>query len=199
MKKLKDNEYIDLKDYSTFERSQMGLSYIPSDRHKHGLVLDFKISENTQLRRLWDKTLQFFGIFKIKNIKNEFNSIKDKYDVRGTKNGISQARSLSGGNQQKFIVGREMNSEHDFILILQPTRGLDVGAIQNIHQNILEERAKGKGILLISYELDEVLSLADRIVVINNGRNVLNKKAYEVDRTEIAVYMSKHNNEQGGQ
>ncbi|APJ38627.1 ABC transporter ATP-binding protein [Mycoplasmopsis pullorum] len=199
LKKLKDNEYIDLKDYSTFERSQMGLSYIPSDRHKHGLVLDFKISENTQLRRLWDKTLQFFGIFKIKNIKNEFNSIKDKYDVRGTKNGISQARSLSGGNQQKFIVGREMNSEHDFILILQPTRGLDVGAIQNIHQNILEERAKGKGILLISYELDEVLSLADRIVIINNGRNVLNKKAYEVDRTEIGVYMSKHNNEQGGQ
>ncbi|TNK91314.1 sugar ABC transporter ATP-binding protein, partial [Mycoplasmopsis pullorum] len=115
------------------------------------------------------------------------------------KNGISQARSLSGGNQQKFIVGREMNSEHDFILILQPTRGLDVGAIQNIHQNILQERAKGKGILLISYELDEVLSLADRIVVINNGRNVLNKKAYEVDRTEIGVYMSKHNNEEGGQ
>ncbi|TNK94615.1 sugar ABC transporter ATP-binding protein, partial [Mycoplasmopsis pullorum] len=95
--------------------------------------------------------------------------------------------------------GREMNSEHDFILILQPTRGLDVGAIQNIHQNILQERAKGKGILLISYELDEVLSLADRIVVINNGRNVLNKKAYEVDRTEIGVYMSKHNNEEGGQ
>ncbi|TNK93631.1 sugar ABC transporter ATP-binding protein, partial [Mycoplasmopsis pullorum] len=87
LKKLKDNEYIDLKDYSTFERSQMGLSYIPSDRHKHGLVLDFKISDNTQLRRLWDKTLQFFGIFKIKNIKNEFNLIKDKYDVRGTKNG----------------------------------------------------------------------------------------------------------------
>ncbi|WP_036464803.1 ATP-binding cassette domain-containing protein [Mycoplasmopsis sturni] len=186
----KNNDYVELNDLNVFQASQLGLSYIPSDRHKHGLALDYSIKENTVLRRLWDKKYTFFGIFKDKVIKQETLSIIDKYDVRGARNGISKSRSLSGGNQQKFIVGREMETPHDFILIVQPTRGLDVGAIKNIHERIIKEKQAGKAILLISYELDEVFALADRIAVINEGQLVTIQNADKLTRTDIGVYMA---------
>ncbi|SJZ49074.1 ATP-binding cassette domain-containing protein [Mycoplasmopsis verecunda] len=192
-----DDSFIKLNNLSVYEISKLGLSFIPSDRHKHGLVLDYSIKNNTVLRRLWDKTYQSFGIFKNKNITKENNEIIEKYDVRGARKGSSMARSLSGGNQQKFIVGREMNAPHDFILILQPTRGLDVGAIKNIHERILEEKKQGKAILLISYELDEVLALADRIAVINTGEILTVKEAKNLSRTEIGMYMA--HKEKGGE
>jgi ABC-type uncharacterized transport systems, ATPase components len=97
---------------------------------------------------------------------------------------------MSGGNQQKFIVGREIETVHDFIIVVQPTRGLDVGAINNIHSEILKEKAAGKAILLISYELDEVIALADTIAVINNGYIVTTKDAKQISRVEIGSYMS---------
>ncbi|VEU63508.1 ATP-binding cassette domain-containing protein [Mycoplasmopsis bovirhinis] len=191
------DEYLDLQNLSVYEISKLGLSFIPSDRHKHGLVLDYNIKYNTVLRRLWDSSYVKFGIFNEKAIKEETKNIINKYDVRGARNGISQARQLSGGNQQKFIVGREMNSPHDFILIVQPTRGLDVGAIKNIHEQILEEKKNGKAILLISYELDEVLALADKIAVINTGEILAVKEAKDLTRTEIGIYMAHKNEEKG--
>ncbi|WP_426461368.1 ATP-binding cassette domain-containing protein [Mycoplasma hafezii] len=186
-------EFINIADESVYDISKLGFSFIPSDRHKHGLVLDYNIKSNTVLRRLWDSNFEKFGFFKNKNVKKENDEIIEKYDVRGARRGLSMARSLSGGNQQKFIVGREMNAPHDFILIMQPTRGLDVGAIKNIHKQILDEKANGKAILLISYELDEVLALADKIAVINSGEILVVKDAKDLTRTEIGMYMAHKN------
>ncbi|VEU70148.1 ABC transporter ATP-binding protein [Mycoplasmopsis glycophila] len=186
-----DSSFIRLSDYGVYDVSKLGFSFIPSDRHKHGLVLDYNIKLNSILRRLWDKKYQKFTFLKNNNIQQETNEIIEKYDVRGARRGLSISRSLSGGNQQKFIVGREMNSPHDFILIVQPTRGLDVGAINNIHQRILAEKEAGKAILLISYELDEVLALADKIAVINSGEILMVKEAKNLTRTEIGVYMAR--------
>ncbi|MBU4690997.1 ABC transporter ATP-binding protein [Mycoplasma zalophi] len=186
----KTNELIDITHLNTLKRSKLNLSYVPTDRHAHGLVLDYNIKMNLVLRRLWDKTYQKFGIFKSKNISKITNDIIEKYDVRGTRNGISQARSLSGGNQQKFIVGREMSHDHDFIIVMQPTRGLDVGAIKNIHERLLKEKVAGKGILLISYELDEILALADTIAIVNKGSIVKQSLAKDITRQEIGLYMS---------
>ncbi|WP_322908296.1 ABC transporter ATP-binding protein [Mycoplasmopsis felis] len=191
-----ENEFINLTEHSVSNISRLGVSFIPSDRHKHGLVLDYNIKSNTILRRLWDSEFVKFAILREKSIVKENQSIIQKYDVRGARNGFSQARQLSGGNQQKFIVGREMNTPHDFILIVQPTRGLDVGAIKNIHEQILDEKTRGKAILLISYELDEVLALADKIAVINGGEILAIKETKDLTRTEIGVYMA-HKKEGG--
>ncbi|WP_084177983.1 ATP-binding cassette domain-containing protein [Mycoplasma buteonis] len=192
--KVADNDFIEISQNSVYDISKLGFSFIPSDRHKHGLVLDYNIKSNTVLRRLWDPTYVKLSILKSKAIKQENDSIIEKYDVRGARRGLSMARSLSGGNQQKFIVGREMNAPHDFILIVQPTRGLDVGAIKNIHNQILAEKQKGKAILLISYELDEVLALADKIAVINGGEILTVKEARDLTRTEIGIYMAHKGN-----
>lgn len=191
-----ENEFINLTEHGVSNISRLGVSFIPSDRHKHGLVLDYNIKSNTILRRLWDSEFVKFAILREKSIVKENQSIIQKYDVRGARNGFSQARQLSGGNQQKFIVGREMNTPHDFILIVQPTRGLDVGAIKNIHEQILDEKTQGKAILLISYELDEVLALADKIAVINGGEILAIKETKDLTRTEIGVYMA-HKKEGG--
>lgn len=191
-----ENEFINLTEHSVSNISRLGVSFIPSDRHKHGLVLDYNIKNNTILRRLWDSEFVKFAILREKSIVKENQSIIQKYDVRGARNGFSQARQLSGGNQQKFILGREMNTPHDFILIVQPTRGLDVGAIKNIHEQILDEKTQGKAILLISYELDEVLALADKIAVINGGEILAIKETKDLTRTEIGVYMA-HKKEGG--
>ncbi|RIV16639.1 ABC transporter ATP-binding protein [Mycoplasmopsis gallopavonis] len=193
-----DSKYFSISEYGVYDISKLAFSFIPSDRHKHGLVLDYNIKSNTILRRIWDTDFQKFGFFKNKKIKLENDEIIRKYDVRGARKGLSMARSLSGGNQQKFIVGREMNAPHEFILIVQPTRGLDVGAIKNIHEKILEEKKQGKAILLISYKLDEVLALADKIGVINGGEILVVKDAKDLTRTEIGVYMA-HNKQKESQ
>ncbi|WP_416738055.1 ABC transporter ATP-binding protein [Mycoplasmopsis meleagridis] len=185
-----DGEMIDITHKKVKERSKHNISYIPTDRHAHGLVLDYTIRENTILRRLWDKKYNSLGFIKNKAVNNQTSQIIDKYDVRGALLGMSMARSLSGGNQQKFIVGREMETPHDFIIVMQPTRGLDVKAITNIHGEILKEKAAGKGILLISYELDEVLALADTIAVISEGKIVASRDAKLITRKEIGDYMA---------
>ncbi len=146
------------------------INIVPGDRHKHGLVLDFSIRDNSILRLINDKYYAPLGFIKANKKEELFQSIVTNFDVRGTNHGNSLARSLSGGNQQKAIVGREMTTEHNLLVIVQPTRGLDVGAIDLIHKKILLEKQAGKAILLISYELDEILALADTIAVINDGR-----------------------------
>lgn len=185
-----NGELIDITKDKVLKRSKNGISFIPTDRHAHGLVLDYNIQENSILRRLWDKKFQTFTWIKNRSKKEFTNEIIEKYDVRGALNGYAQSRSLSGGNQQKFIVGREIETPHEFIIIMQPTRGLDVKAINNIHQQIIKEKENGKGILLISYELDEVLSLADTIGVINEGELVAIKDAKEITRSQIGEFMA---------
>lgn len=190
--KDKDGNFVsyNITKTNVYKRSKMKMSYIPADRHHHGLILDYSVADNAILRRLWDKEFQFLSIIKNKNKFAFTQKIIDKYDVRGARKGTTLARSMSGGNQQKFIVGREIETVHDFIIVVQPTRGLDVGAINNIHSEILKEKAAGKAILLISYELDEVIALADTIAVINNGYIVTTKDAKQISRVEIGSYMS---------
>ncbi|QJR44235.1 ABC transporter ATP-binding protein [Mycoplasma miroungirhinis] len=187
---VQTKEFIDITNLNIFKRSKLNLSYVPTDRHAHGLVLDYNVKMNLVLRRLWDKTYQKFGMFKNKNILNKTQKILEDYDVRGARDGVSLARSMSGGNQQKFIVGREMSHDHDLIVIMQPTRGLDVGAIKNIHEKLLKEKANGNAILLISYELDEILALADTIAIVNKGEIVKQCSVNEITRQEIGLYMS---------
>ncbi|EFF41852.1 ABC transporter ATP-binding protein [Mycoplasmopsis alligatoris] len=181
---------IDLTHASVQKKSEQGISYIPGDRHKYGLVLDYTISENAILRRLKDPLFNKYSIINLKNRNDFSNEIIEKFDVRGSREGRSKARSLSGGNQQKAIVGREMLTPHDLIIVVQPTRGLDVGAINQIHQDIIKEKENGKAILLISYELDEVLALADTIMVLSGGKiqGMANKE--NVTREQIGLWMA---------
>ncbi|ENY53962.1 ABC transporter, ATP-binding protein [Metamycoplasma alkalescens 14918] len=188
--KTNQYEFKDITNIDAYKRSINHMAYIPADRHHHGVILDFTIQENSIIRRLWDKQFQTHGIFKTKNINAFTKEIIKNYDVRSAEGPKSIARSLSGGNQQKFIVGREMMFEHDFILIVQPTRGMDIGAITHIHSQILEEKKKGKAILLISYELDEILALADTIAVINEGKILSINDAKNISREQIGKFMS---------
>lgn len=173
------------------KRKHFNLSYIPGDRHKFALALDLDVKENLILSDTKNKDFFKWGILtNFKNVSKHSNDIIKRFDVRGAREGESDARSLSGGNQQKAVVGREIEKEHDILLVVQPTRGLDVGAINNIHQILLEQKAKGKAILLISYELDEILSLADTIIVLNKGFIVENGSAAEVTREKIGLAMA---------
>lgn len=195
----------DITKLSTKNKNKELISVIPADRHKHGLVLDFSINDNSIIRKIDDKEtykcknnfldkLNKFFKFINNNEKNNFSrKIINNYDVRGSKNGHALARNLSGGNQQKAIVGRELLSDHDFILITQPTRGLDIGAINHIHEQILKNKSKGRAIVLISYELDEVLSLADTIAVINKGEIVDQGPINKFTREEIGLLMAGKN------
>ncbi|MGZ9413439.1 ABC transporter ATP-binding protein [Mycoplasma sp. Z386] len=185
----------DITHMSVSKKKEEGISYIPGDRHKYGLVLDFTIGDNSIIRRLKDKLFKNLGILSTKKIHNFYKEIQTEYDVRGGRDGKSKARSLSGGNQQKAIVGREMLTEHNFIIIVQPTRGLDVGAINIIHNKILQEKAAGKTILLISYELDEIFALADSVVVINKGKVSDKRDVKNITRNEIGLLMAGVHNE----
>lgn len=189
----------DITKWSVKHKNQAFMSVIPADRHKHGLVLDFSINDNAIIRKIDDQqTYQFKNkfvnninkFFKFINTKQKNNlsqQIINQYDVRGSKEGSSIARNLSGGNQQKAIVGREMLTEHDFILITQPTRGLDIGAINYIHSQIIKDKEAGKGIILITYELDEALALADTIAVINKGEIVAHDLITNLSREKIGL------------
>ncbi|WP_025755187.1 ABC transporter ATP-binding protein [Mycoplasmopsis cricetuli] len=184
----------DITNLSVSQKKNEGISYIPGDRHKHGLVLDFSILDNSIIRRLNENTFSNNLFLKTKNIQKFYNQIQQDFDVRGGREGYSVARSLSGGNQQKAIVGREMLTDHNFIIVVQPTRGLDVGAINIIHSKILEEKKQGKTILLISYELDEIFALADSIVVINKGTVSEKKFVKDITRNEVGLLMAGVNN-----
>ena len=160
---------IDVSGATTNKRNRSGLSAVPEDRHKYGLVLDMPIDKNIVLDQIDNKPYSYFGFINHNRITENAIKIIKKYDVRGTSRGTTMARSLSGGNQQKLIIGREMEKEHEVLILTQPTRGMDLGAINYIHKQILKEKEDGKAILLISYELDEILTLADTIAVMQNG------------------------------
>lgn len=188
---LKNDEFDnDITQKSIGERYKDGLSYIPEDRHKHGLVLNFKNWENILLQDTWREEYSKFGFLKFKSIKEKAEQISQIYDVRSSMGIDSITRSLSGGNQQKLIVGRELSKNYaKLLLVVQPTRGLDVGAISNIHKLILDAKKLGKAIILISYELDEVIDLADRVIVVNGGNKVRELNARDVNKELLGSLM----------
>lgn len=184
--KIKNN---DIKKMSIQQIIDSGFSYIPGDRHKYAIALDLDVNDNSILHDLANKNYSKMFFMHNSNIREFSNRVIEKFDVRGASFGNSVFRQLSGGNQQKAVVGRELEKEHDLITIIQPTRGLDVGAINNIHKFILEEKEKKKAIVLISYELDEIIALADTIAVINKGHIMDIKAAKDISREQIGLLM----------
>ncbi|MFC3882332.1 heme ABC transporter ATP-binding protein, partial [Bacillus songklensis] len=151
--------------------TESGVGHIPQDRHKHGLVLDYTIGENMALQTYYKEPYSKSGILNYKKIYEKAKSLIQEFDVR-TPSEYTPARALSGGNQQKAIIAREVDRSPDLLIAAQPTRGLDVGAIEFIHSKLVEERDKGKAVLLVSLELEEVMNLSDRIAVIYEGKIV---------------------------
>ena len=181
----------DLTKASVRQRSVLGESHIPEDRHKHGLVLDYSLENNMVLQTYFKpRFTNKFGFLKKKEIRNYAERLIDQYDVRSSQGPITQARTMSGGNQQKAIVAREIDKDPTFLIAVQPTRGVDVGAIELIHKQIVEERDKGKGVLLVSLELDEVMDVSDRILVMYEGEIVGEFKPDEVTVEELGLYMT---------
>ena len=180
----------DISSFSIREKIKAGLSHIPEDRHKHGLVLDFSIYENSVLDRYYEKDFSKCLILNQKSIKKYADDLIEKYDVRSSGDGNTIVRSMSGGNQQKIIVGREIERDTDLLIAVQPTRGLDIGAIETIHNLLLKQREANKGILLVSLELDQVFSLSDRILVMYEGEIVGEFSPDKVSKQTLGLYMS---------
>ena len=155
----------DITKASIRERSKMGMSHIPEDRHKHGLVLDYSLEQNMVLQRYFEPDFQKGGFIKSKEVRRYADKLIEQYDVRSGQGPITITRSMSGGNQQKAIIAREIDKDPDLLVAVQPTRGLDVGAIEYIHSQLVAQRDKGKAVLLVSLELDEVMDVSDRILV----------------------------------
>lgn len=176
------------------------MSHIPEDRHKHGLVLDFTLEDNIVLQKFQDPQFQKHGFIKFGNVRKYAEKLIEQYDVRSGQGPITIARSMSGGNQQKAIIARELDREKDLVVAVQPTRGLDVGAIEYIHSQLIKQRDEGKAVLLVSLELDEVMSLSDRILVMYEGEIVGEFDPKKVDAQELGLYMAgaKKNEKEGG-
>ncbi len=180
----------DISKVSIHERNVTGLSHIPEDRHKHGLVLDDTLENNIVLQNYRDSRFQKMGFIKRAAVREYAESIIEQYDVRSGQGPITISRSMSGGNQQKAIIGREIDRGTPLLIAVQPTRGLDVGAIEYIHSQLVAQRDSGKAVLLVSLELDEVMSLSDRILVMYEGEIVgeLDPKVTSVQ--ELGLYMA---------
>ena len=181
---------IDITHKNISERNKMGLAHIPEDRHKHGLILDFSLENNIILKRFNESRFQKLGFIKRNEIKKYSNELIDKFDIRSSLGTLSMTRSMSGGNQQKAIIARELDLNPDLLIAVQPTRGLDIGAIEYIHKRLLEQRDLGKGILLISLELEEVMNISDRILVIYEGEIVGELNPKNTSFNELGLYMS---------
>ena len=166
------------------------MSHVPEDRHKHGLVLDFTVEQNMVLQRFNEKRFQKFGFINRAAVRKYANDLIEQYDVRSGQGAVTVARSMSGGNQQKAIIAREVDRDKPLIVAVQPTRGLDVGAIEYIHSQLVSERDKGKAVLLVSLELDEVMSLSDRILVMYEGEIVGELDPQNTTVAELGLYMS---------
>lgn len=171
--------------------TETGLGHIPQDRHRHGLVLNFSVGENFVLQSYYHEPFSKIGVLQNREIYNYANKLIEEYDVR-TQSAYEPARALSGGNQQKVIIGREIDRDPDLLIAAQPTRGLDVGAIEFIHKRLIEQRDNGKAVLLVSFELDEVMNVSDRIAVIFDGQilDIVNPK--ETNEQELGLLMAGH-------
>ncbi|GAA0612054.1 guanosine ABC transporter ATP-binding protein NupO [Virgibacillus siamensis] len=177
--------------------TESGVGHIPQDRHKYGLVLDFPIGENMVLQTYYKKPYSKNKILNYKQIYKKAKKLIDEYDVR-TPSEYTKARALSGGNQQKAIIAREVDRSPDLLIAAQPTRGLDVGAIEFIHKKLIEERDKGKAVLLVSFELDEILDVSDRIAVMFDGHIAADVKPDETTEQELGLLMAGSTNNEAG-
>jgi len=180
----------DITKLSIRERSVAGMSHIPEDRHKHGLVLDYSLEQNLVLQRYWQPEFQNKGFVKFGAVREYAEGLIKRFDVRSGQGTITAVRSMSGGNQQKAIIAREIDKAHELLVAVQPVRGLDVGAIEYIHKQLVARRDAGKGVLLVSLELEEVMNVSDRILVMYEGEIVgeLDPKTTTVQ--ELGLYMS---------
>ena len=169
--------------------TEMQVSHVPEDRHRDGLVLDMMLSENMALQTYYKEPLSKNGILNYNNITSYARKLMDEFDVRAASESVPAA-ALSGGNQQKAIIAREIDRNPDLLIVSQPTRGLDVGAIEYIHKRLIEERDKGKAVLVVSFELDEILNVSDRIAVIHDGKIQGIVTPAETNKQELGILMA---------
>lgn len=167
-----------------------GISSIPADRQKHGLILDFSIEDNMILQHFDKEPFSKKGILNRKEIRANATELMEKFDVRPRNSEAKPAGTLSGGNQQKVIIAREVTNDKDLLIAVNPTRGLDVGAIEFVHKYIVEQRNKGRAVLLVSFELDEIMSLSDRIEVIFDGQIIGSVNGRNADEKELGFMMA---------
>ena len=173
------------------QRSLSGMSHIPEDRHKHGLVLDYSLEDNMVLQRYFEPEFTSkAGFLRRDNIRAYAERLIEQYDVRSGQGPITKARSMSGGNQQKAIIAREIDKNPELLIAVQPTRGLDVGAIEYIHKQLVAQRDAGKAVLLVSLELDEVMDVPDRILVMYEGEIVGELDPKTTTQEELGLYMA---------
>ena len=180
----------DVSHASIRYRNVHGLAHVPEDRHKYGLILDNTLEENLAMRKYFRKEFQNHGFIRFHKRRELAEELIEEFDIRSSEGAKSTARSMSGGNQQKAIIAREIDSDENVILAMQPTRGLDVGAIENIHKNLLRQRDAGKAVLLVSFDLEEVMNISDRIIVFYEGEIVADVRPEEVTVNELGLYMS---------
>jgi simple sugar transport system ATP-binding protein len=181
----------DLSRSAIRQRSILGMSHIPEDRHKHGLVLDYSLEDNLVLQRYFEPEFtNGAGFLRRDNIRKYAERLIEDYDVRSGQGPVTAARSMSGGNQQKAIIAREIDKDPELLIAVQPTRGLDVGAIEFVHKKLVEQRDAGKAVLLISLELDEVMDVPDRILVMYEGEIVGELDPKKTTQEELGLYMA---------
>ena len=172
-------------------RNTSGMSHIPEDRHKHGLILDYSLEYNLVLQTYFEpEYTSKLGFLKRDNIRKTADRLIDEFDVRSGQGSVTMARAMSGGNQQKAIIAREIDKNPDLLVAVQPTRGLDVGAIEFVHKQLIERRDSGKAVLLISLELDEVMDVPDRILVMYEGEIVGEFDPKKTTQEELGLYMA---------
>jgi general nucleoside transport system ATP-binding protein len=180
----------DITRASIRRRSKAGISHIPEDRHKYGLILDYTLADNLVLQRYWEPEFQRNGFIRKSSVLAYANKLISQYDIRSSQGAGTFVRSMSGGNQQKAIVAREIDKNPELLVAIQPTRGLDVGAIEYIHSQLVAQRDSGKAVLLVSLELDEVMNVSDRILVMYEGEIVGEFKPHETTLEQLGLYMA---------
>lgn len=182
--------YVDVTHKNIRFKNDNGMSHIPEDRHKYGLILNDNLANNLSLKKYHKEPYNKKGLIDQEKVNILGNKLIDEYDVRSGQGINTYVKSMSGGNQQKAIIAREIDKNSDFLLAVQTVRGLDVGAIEFVHKKLLEERANGKGILLISLDLDEVFSISDRMLIIYEGEIVKNVLTKDITVEEAGYYMA---------
>lgn len=182
---------VDITNMSIRKRLVSGMSHIPEDRHKHGLILDYSLEDNIVLQKYFEPEFtNKAGFLKRKAIREYANRLIEQYDVRSGQGAVTKVRAMSGGNQQKAIISREIDKNPELLIAVQPTRGVDVGAIEYIHKQLVAQRDAGKGVLLVSLELDEVMNVSDRILVMYEGEIVGEFDPKKVTVEELGLYMA---------
>lgn len=184
-----ENKIFNLNKLNPNKISKLGISHVPEDRHKYGCILDETVEVNLILNQIDDKKFSNNFFLKWKQIKLNAINLCSKFNILGANNGKAKMRSLSGGNQQKVVIARELTKKHSLTIMVQPTRGLDIKTVNNIHDFIRYEAKNNKAVLLISYELDEILKISNRIIVMNKGKIVCDKSSKEINRNIIGKYL----------